>query len=268
MSVLILYAPLIQDSISYAFTEARAEGHGPRVLALLPELVEGLRAAFGGWPVLILGIGLGVLGTLDLLRRHSVVLALLAAPLMISAITVAMLGAGIHPRYFLLALPFAYLVGTCGLMQAVRWLLGRALRLSTETSFRAQIVCSILVVILACIPLLRYYVMPKQDYLGALRQVRELANPEDRVVAADLAGHATQAYYDPDLSVVDDLEGLLRVETTGRRVWVVTTLERVMASRAPELLDHLHRQYRLIRILPGSVGDGAMRIYARGAVSS
>lgn len=273
LAVLILYAPLIQDSIAYAFTEARTETHGPRGLALLPELVEGLRAGFGGWPVLILGIVLGVKGTLDLLRRHPVAFSLLAAPLIISTLTMAALGAGIHPRYFLLALPLAYLVGTRGLMQAVRWLLEGALRLSMATSFRAQIVFGVLVAILACFPLLNYYAMPKQDYVGALRGIRELAHPEDRVVAASAAprtvsGRLVWEYYDSNLQVVDGMEDLLQVEAAGRRVWVVTTLERVMSGRAPKLLTHLHRQYRLIRVLPGSVGDGAMRIYVREAASS
>jgi hypothetical protein len=49
----------------------------------------------------------------------------------------------------------------------------------------------------------------------------------------------------------------------GRRVWVVTTIERVMAHREPDLLTHLHRHYRLVQVLPGSLSDGPMRIYMR-----
>jgi sulfoxide reductase heme-binding subunit YedZ len=60
---------------------------------------------------------------------------------------------------------------------------------------------------------------------------------------------------------VEDLANLLGVEATGPRVWVVTTLERVMAKRHLDLMGHLHQHYRLVHILPGTLGDGAMRIY-------
>jgi len=263
LAILILYAPLIRDSVAYAFTEARGEYHGPRVHALLPELLEGMRASFGGWPILISGIVVGVIGTVDLLRRSPVALALLVAPLAISAMTIAVLGAGVHPRYFLLALPLGYLVGTRGLMQTARWLLKLGPRLSPRNSLRAQVVVAGVAIVLAGVPLRRYYALPKQDYLGALGEVYDKANPEDRIVAADLAGRAITLYYDSDVTVIAQLEDLLRVEASGRRVWVITTLERVMAISAPELLSRLHQHYRRVRVLPGTVGDGAMRIYVR-----
>jgi 4-amino-4-deoxy-L-arabinose transferase-like glycosyltransferase len=265
LATIILYAPLIRDSMEYAFTEARNATHGPRMLALLPELIEGMRASFGASPVLLLGVVVGVIGAFDLARRRAVALSLLVAPLVISALTIAVLGAGVHPRYFLLALPLGYLVGTRGLVRVVGWLLERVPWLSAENRFRTQIAIAVLVTIVACIPLLRYYSLPKQDYLGALREVRQLAGPEDQIVTADLAGTAITAYYDPHLRVVNRLQDLLEIEASSRRVWVLTTLERVMAGRAPDLLTRLHGQYELVRTLAGSVGDGSLRIYMREA---
>jgi hypothetical protein len=103
--------------------------------------------------------------------------------------------------------------------------------------------------------------MPKQDYLGAIREVYSLAGPLDRVVAADLAGTAIAAYYQPDICVVANVDELLRVEASGGPVWVITTLERGMRTRAPAMLARLKDSYRLARWLPGSMGDGGMRIY-------
>ena len=184
-------------------------------------------------------------------------------PLLLSGVTVAALGAGIHPRYFLLALPLGYLAGTRGLAIAVRWFLRMVLRSSPKYITPAEILCGLVILGLACIPLGRYYSLPKQDYLGALREVRELARDQDRVLAAGQAGFGITRYYDPDFPFVMDLEGLLKVEAEGRRVWVVTTLERGLASSRPELLRHLHREYERVLVLPGTVGDGAMRIYLR-----
>lgn len=264
---MLLYAPLIRQSVEYALTEATSEGHGPRVLDLLPELLEGLLAGFGGWPGLVLASFLGVVGTVDLLRRHPLVLLLLSAPVAVSAVSIAALGAGIHPRYFLFALPVGYLVGTRGFMLVVRWLLQRCLRMSDLRAIRIQWILGALAVVVACVPLIRYYSMPKQDYLGAIRVVRTIAGPQDRVVAADMAGIAIAAYYQPDICVVANIDELLSVEASGGRVWVISTLERGMHTRAPAMLARLKDSYRLARWLPGSMGDGGMRIYA-GPVES
>jgi len=265
LAILLLYAPFIRDSLTFSLTTARAPGHGPRVLDLLPELVEGLRAAFSGWSGMVLAVAVGAIGVLDFLRREPVALAALVVPLLVTAVVVGILGVGVHPRYFLLALPVGYLVGTRGLVVGARAVLAWGRSGQTTWATRVQGVLAVLVVAVAALPLIRYYAVPKQDYLGAIRQVRMLATGEDRVVAADLAGHAIQAYYDRDFPVVEDLRSLLREEAMGGRVWVVTTLERVMVKRVPDLLTHLHRHYRMVRTLPGSLGDGAMRIYVREA---
>ena len=92
-----------------------------------------------------------------------------------------------------------------------------------------------------------------------------MANPDDRIVAAAHAGVAYRNYYEPDLSVVTDVEERGIEESSGRRIWVLTTLEREMATSAPVLLNHIHAEYERVRYLPGSVGDGAIRIYVRNA---
>jgi hypothetical protein len=261
LAILILYAPFIRDSIAFSLTAAKTAGHGPSVFGLLPELLEGLRAAFSGWFGVVLASAVGTIGTLDLLRRQPLALALLVAPLIVTGTVVGMMGVGIHARYFLLALPIGYLVGTHGLALVARTFLEHGLGLPSWRSLKLQCALAVLMVLLAAVPLIRYYSYPKQDFLGSLREVRELAAPEDRVVAADLAGHAIRDYYAPDLPVVEDLSDLLQEEATAPRVWVVTTLERVMAKRRPDLMARLHRHYRLVQILPGTLGDGAMRIY-------
>jgi uncharacterized membrane protein len=268
LAILMLYAPLIRDSVAFSLTTARTADHGPRVLALLPELLEGLRAAFSGWSGLILATAVGTLGILDFLRRHSVALGVMVFPLLVSASAVGVLDAGIHARYFLLALPIGYLVGTRGLVVVARTALERVMQLPAAFTTKAQGALAVLMVILATIPLHRYYTVPKQDYLGALRQVETLAAEEDRTVAVALAAHAIRAYYIPDYPMVENLPELLQEEASGQRVWVVTTLERVEAKRDPELLAHIRQNYKLVKVLPGSLGDGAMRIYMREATSS
>ncbi len=265
--ILLLFAPLIVDSIDYAQTESKAAGHGPRMLEVLPELLEGLLAATGGWPVLVLAACLGTVGAWSWLRREPVVVCLFLVPLVVSALGMMALGAGIHPRYFLLALPLGFLVGARGMMVAVRWLVEDAFRASPEISFVVQGVSGILAVAAACVPLAGYFSVPKQDYLGALREVRELAGPDDHAVATRFAGFAYRNYYLPEMAVVANLDDLRSAETRGKRIWVITTLENVMATNDPALIQYIHREYEQVRYLPGSVGDGAMRVYVRAGTA-
>src|SRR5262249_34459101 len=226
-------------------------GEGARFsLALLPELLEGLRAGMGGSLALGAALIIGVIGFASYLRRQPVALSLLLAPTVMAALALVVLRTGVHPRYLLLVLPAGILIGARGLaaigMSVQR--LGRELGLAVPSWWRWPLV--VLVIGAAATPLIHYYGSPKQDYLGALAEVRRLAGQGDRMVGADLAAHAFGAYYAPEFPAVEDLAELLRVEADGRRVWVVTTLERVMASRKPDLLSHIRRHYSLIRVLP------------------
>lgn len=263
LMVLLLYAPFIGDIIAFSMTSARASGHGDRVFGLLPELLAGLRAAFRGWFGVMAAALVGAIGILGLSRRHPVAVALLMTPLLLAALAVGLLGAGVHPRYFLLALPLGYLAGTHGVVIFAQIFVERVMRPSPAKATPLLVTLAAVLVVTAAVPLKGYYAVPKQDYLGALRLVRALAAEGDRVVAADLAGHAIQAYYAVDFPVVEDVADLLQQEVLGSRVWVVTTLERVVAKRKPDLMAHLRQHYRLVRVLPGSLGDGAMRIYLR-----
>ena len=92
---------------------------------------------------------------------------------------------------------------------------------------------------------------------------RELAGPEDHIVATRFAGFGYTNFYAPEITVIVLLDDLRSEETRGKRIFLITTLEHVMATNEPALIEHIHREYEQVRYLPGSVGDGAMRVYVR-----
>ena len=261
--VLLLYAPIIRDSLSYiskAPVNERAVARSAHAFDLIVEFFKGSQSAFSNWLVFAGAVLVCAIGGCDFLRRNPVALAVLIVPILISVAAMGAMGAPVHPRYFLLALIPAYLIGTRGLVLISRGLL-RHFRKFTWL----QPALAIGLVTLTALPLQSYYMMPKQDFLGALRYVRTAASPGDRTTAADLAAHIYRVYYTPDLPGVENLSDLLHEEANGRVMWVITTFERIEARRRPDLLARLRKNYQLVHLFPASTGDGEMRIYFRPA---
>src|SRR2546422_7380198 len=78
-------------------------------------------------------------------------------------------------------------------------------------------------------------------------------------------GHVLDGYYRAGYATVETFDDLLPLERSGRRLWLVTTLERLLRVHDAGLYDHIRRDYRRITVLPATVGDGEMRIYERPA---
>lgn len=263
--ILALYAPIMRWLLERAATEGESGSTGAGLTArLVREFVAGLRLGFSGTVVVFAVLAVALVGTLDYGRRQPFALGIIVAPVGATAVTLFALRTGLHPRYLLIALPAGLLMGARGLFVGFGWaarLLGVAgARLPSGVAPAALG----LTVVIAALPLVRYYSLPKQDFLGALELVNELAVPDDRTVAATTTGHAIAAYYRPGYPTVEDVEDLRRAERSSERVWVITSLERVLVASQPALAARLHSEYRLVRELPGTLEDGQMRIYVRG----
>lgn len=261
--ILLLYAPIISGSLEYTSSVAGDEApvaRSTRIFDMITEAVHGLVPAFSNGVILALVAVVCAIGAWDLLRRRRAELAMLIVPILMSIIGMVALGSALHSRYFLLALIVAYLLGTRGLV-----IIAQKILPLSRVAWAAPALGTATVAV-AALPLLSYFSMPRQDFLGALHEVRAAARPGDRMMAADLAAHVYQKYYAPDFGSVENLADLLREEASGQAVWVITTFEQIEAKRRPDLLAHLHGQYQLARVLPASTGDGEMRIYHRAAL--
>jgi mannosyltransferase len=260
---LLLYGPILRDSLTFASHEtlhpSGTPDSGP-VGNLLAEFLNGLKSSFANWPVLVAAGLVGVVGLVNFGRRHSVALALLTVPMLLLAVIATITSVPMHARYFLLLLIPGYLVGTRGIV----WISKKIAEYFPRWD-RVQTPAAVALVILAALPLRNYYSRPKQDFPGALGQAREMAGPNGRVIGGTMSGHIYRIYYAPDLPVIKNLSDLLAEEATGQALWVIMTFERIEATYRPDLLAHLHNDYKLARVLPASTGDGEMRIYARPA---
>jgi len=264
----LLYLPFVVGVVRYTRMNVAMPEEGPRLgLALVREVLDGLLDAFHGPIGLAVVATFGVAGLVSWWRRHPVSLVVALAPLVLEAVVVVVVGIGIHPRYFAIALPVLLIVAGLGLESVVAAVLAR---LPVAPHRRSVAVAAILAmaVLLSAWPLNRYYRYPKQDFLGAIAAV-EARRPPCRVrVGAYIAGHILEGFYHADFVTAEHLGDLVALEAKGDDagsgpVCVVTTLEGLLTISHPDIVDHLRKHYRRVAWLPGTVGDGAMRIYER-----
>lgn len=118
------------------------------------------------------------------------------------------------------------------------------------------------VVLASALPLGRYYRYPKQDFRGAIREARELSvGPATHAVGVHLAEHVVNGFYDAGFGAVETVEDLIRTESAADTLVLVTTLEGLLRLHDPALHRRIRERYERVRYLPGTVGDGAIRIY-------
>jgi len=78
------------------------------------------------------------------------------------------------------------------------------------------------------------------------------------------AEHVINRYYEAGFEPVEFFADLRALEeSTSDTLWIVTTLECLMRIHDPDLTHYIRDEYRLVDVLPGSVGGADMRIYAR-----
>ena len=224
----------------------------------LGQLWRGLGAGLGGIGIAALGVLLvPTLAALPrFVRRHLPFTLVLTAPLLLEVVAVARLTWS--PRFFLLALPVAAILGVGA---ASGWRRGRILPVLVVAVFTA----------VSLLSLPRYYRLPKQANRDALAWVAARARPGDVVVPIDAARWGA-IFYAPrvaphlELTAVRTLSGLATVEARHRdgTVWLLTSFEPALRVERPDLHASIVRDYRAVRRFPATVEDGEITIWTSG----
>ena len=260
----LLYAPLLASLVTFlslqpwkpADCDARSGWLSP--VGMIREAVFGLAEGFGGLTGLALAAAAAGVGVVAWARRHPLSLAVLAMPVLLQGLLSAVANMPLNPRYFVLALPVLLLAigaGLAGMIEAVGARVPRARGPAVLAAAGA--------LLLWASPLRHYYATPKQDFAGALREVEGRAAPGDLRVAVHLAGRIYRDHYGAPFRPVDTLEELTAAEGEGKRIWLVTTLERHLDVVRADLYRHVRTEYREWAVLPATVRDAEMRLYVR-----
>ena len=267
--IALLYAPFAGPLLRFTHGQARLPaanehihaGAGPIArLGVARDAATGLARGFGGPAGLAAALLAGAIGGLLWVRRDATSAAVLTVPLAVELAALLAADVPLSPRYFALALPPLTIAMAAGLVAAAD-AVAAAVPAPRGRWIRDALPAA--VVLAAAWPLVAYYRVPKQDFQGAISRVDAIAGRGDHRIAVHYAARGICGFYGAAFQDVQALADLEAQEKTGRRLWVVTTLERFLAAEAPALHAHIQSSYRRVAILPGTVGGADMVIYER-----
>jgi hypothetical protein len=195
-------------------------------------------------------------GLLSFIRTKPVFAQLLVLPVLITTITLLGLGHPLWPRVFFFAVGFAALMivrGTTKVSNAA----ARLLYLSpARSALIGTVLCSGL--IFASARSIPHVYGPKQDFLGALAYVREMAEPDDAIATVGVTTYAYKDLYRIGWESVETLADLNSLRSRSKRTWLLYTLPLHMDSVYPEIMSTVRRDFHIVKEFHGTLGGGAI----------
>jgi hypothetical protein len=203
-----------------------------------------------GWAGLAVGGLIAGYAVVWLARRDWIVLLFTVAPAIVAGGVLFALGRSLWPRSFFHLLGLAAV-----LIAAVAIALGDRIAASRKSQI-LRLAPAALLCLVSALSLPAVYRHPKQDFTGARDFIRANLGPADAVAALHMAGRVYNLYYAPEWGETNTIEELEAARSRHGRTWVVYTLPGYLETRRPELTSVLRKDYRLVRIFSGTLGDG------------
>lgn len=236
------------------------------------EVLRGLKIAVSsaGWfalPVLGVAAVVGAFGFLRLLRANWVLAAALVLPSVLTAAFIVLGGLTASPRFFLMAMFPAILSGVV----AVEYLIEKSLPAAKYPFLLPSTTAVVMIAAgaIALIPLRNYYNTPKQPYRASLEYIQAERKPGDVVIAIAFT-ESGYRYYGPGFGLNDSNSYYVRSEEKFNqiiaahprdRIFVVTTLHRILRIMYPELAARIENEWQVVRRFPATIGDGELSVW-------
>lgn len=258
--VLQVHALALPQFLREALHEVSLESEWVSPFWVVREMVRRLGDAGLASFVVLGGVVVAAAGLASYARRNWREAVLLVVPGVLGGATMLALGHNLWPRFFFFCMGFALLIVVRGLMVVPAGILARVnLPASRKLAVTLGTAVCLAGAGLSALTLPRSY-LPKQDFSGARRYVDEVRQPGDEAVAVGLAGFAYRRQYAPDWPVVDRLEDLEAIQDRHQRVWLIYTLPVHLKAYLPDMWDVIQRDYEVVRVFPGTLGDGAVTV--------
>jgi mannosyltransferase len=245
----------------------------PGIVELMqrPDTKQAAEVATAGWALneairnLLLGTGVlaalvggafAAVGALSLLRRQSLILAVLIVPAAVTGITLLVLGQPIRPRFFFfLSAAAAVFVGR-GIGAIVDLLAPR--NLGPRRVELAVLIIGSGLVSLSAVALPTAYRVPKQDFHNAVPRLVEEERAGATIVMAGPMCLPVQTYYLKQWTCLETVDDWRRAQELGKRVLVAWTLGDYIEN--PQLRREVREHCPVVARFPGTLGGGDITI--------
>jgi hypothetical protein len=176
-------------------------------------------------------------------------------PALFGAGSMLALGRNLWPRFFFFLAGFGVMIGVRALTSLTDGI-ARVLRLPEARIGPILTTATVgIFVALSAVMLQRNYLLPKQDYVGALDFVMARRKPGEPVMTTGLATFPYRDYYRTDFLPIESVADL-DARLSHSQGYVVYTFPIHLRSRYPALWAALGARGQEIARFPGTVGDG------------
>lgn len=260
---LLLYAPVLPEVVA----SFRAQSGGQKIVARtgagygLTQLVDGLRAGFGGLAGALAAATVVAAGLVGTLRSRSPVLCLLVLPAGLAVVTMLLIGRHLYPRLLFSVFPFGVMVIVHGVMVCGRLaasVLPASSRPKVGLGLGLGLAAAAVMLVLSAASLGRNYRLPKQDYAGAMAYLETVRDPRDPVVAVGMAGLPVRRYFAPEFETADTDKELaaVRGHSPDRPTWLIYTFRDHLDVYHPEIAAAVDREFVRTATFPGTLNGG------------
>lgn len=253
--VLLLYAPVfsqIKSVIGGSEVSVVSEWKSP--LWTIREFIKGLSVGFSTSAIGFLALVWFGIGLVSYWRRRIEIPLLLILPSVIGAATTLAIGHHLWPRFFFFIYGFAALIVIRGAFVIADWLVKRFPAVNISPEKFGTLISTGIILVSALSMIFAYG--PKQDYEGAISFIRENRQAGDEVVTIGPVAIPYRDYYQENWQAITSQEELEQVQNRARRTWIVYGFPSVVNSLYPEVTASMASNFRVIKVFPGTVGDG------------
>jgi hypothetical protein len=212
---------------------------------------------------LLAGAALVVAGAIAIARRSPLLVAVYAVHVPLALALLWSLSFRIWPRYFFVDIGFVFLCVAAG-AEAIGRQLGAGLRRRWPSAAvgNAPFAAIVVAMTLASFVLLaKNYAHPKQDFAGAVALIERERVAGDVAVSTGLAAEPMKSYFAPGWPVVANAADLQQQLAAARTVWLVTAFPSHTQKRRADVMAIVDARFDLVAKLPGTLGDGTVRVY-------
>jgi mannosyltransferase len=227
-------------------------------LRVINEIIKALGVGSIGLYLLGMVVIFSTIGFFSYSKSEPIVVWLVLLPIILSTMVSILLSHFIWPRFYFYLFGFGVFFLLRGIEEISKWIPAHFKMRAINPNHVATYMSAALILISAATVPFAYG--PKQDYAGALNYIQANQQANDGVVAIGFTLIPFRDYYHQDWQMVTTVDELRDTLQQHQRVWVIYTLETVLDSQHPELMNYVRQNIPVVKQINGTLTGGEIKI--------